>query len=392
MFINDCHNTGGENNSTTSIFEVDYDSLLVIENISITNCSDNFYDAPIFSISSYYADNPFLRMSNVLIANNSSIDQSPIMISNRSDNIATISNCSFINNIGSNYAVKLFGKMTISNCIFDNDTQSEISIGQIINSSSEISFSNNLIRNYPNSIYIYPTNQITFNPFNFSADPCFAGTDWTDPLSYRLNYNSPCIDAGMPDTTGLYLPEFDLFGNPRIYNGIIDIGCYEWDGTANQDSTIPLLSDDLGLQVYPNPFNLSTTILYAIPKDMPATLTIYNLKGQKIKTLIQWQTSQGHASANLGRHRPGRTPDCKRDLPGNSFLPWQADKQKADLSQIREASVPNYHTPLFFHKLFESGSKVARHFILHNYHPNSIVCQHHSVQNTPSHCPRLTCP
>ena len=39
-------------------------------------------------------------------------------------------------------------------------------------------------------------------------------------------------------------------------------------------------------QNYPNPFNQSTTIEYSIPKNETANLSIYNLRGQKIRTFL----------------------------------------------------------------------------------------------------------
>lgn len=60
---------------------------------------------------------------------------------------------------------------------------------------------------------------------NINADPLYSGIG-EHPFS--LSDNSPAIDAGRPDTTGLNLPLYDFAGNNRIDNNIIDIGAYEY--------------------------------------------------------------------------------------------------------------------------------------------------------------------
>ena len=46
--------------------------------------------------------------------------------------------------------------------------------------------------------------------------------------SFRLSKNSPCINAGIFDTAGLFLPAFDLDSAIRITDDTVDIGCHEF--------------------------------------------------------------------------------------------------------------------------------------------------------------------
>lgn len=64
------------------------------------------------------------------------------------------------------------------------------------------------------------------------------------------------------------------------------------------------------LQNYPNPFNPSTSITYKIGKKAPVKLTIYNLMGQKILTLVDEKKNPGiytvkwNGTDRLGRIAP----------------------------------------------------------------------------------------
>lgn len=53
---------------------------------------------------------------------------------------------------------------------------------------------------------------------------------------------------------------------------------------------------NLLLKNYPNPFNPSTTISFSIQKDSKINITIYNIKGQKTKTLTNKEFTQGSHS------------------------------------------------------------------------------------------------
>ncbi|MDP8202907.1 MAG: T9SS type A sorting domain-containing protein [Candidatus Tenebribacter mawsonii] len=128
---------------------------------------------------------------------------------------------------------------------------------------------------------------------NIELNPLFSGTT-INPFS--LQDISPCVNAGIPDTTGLNLPEYDLAGNPRFYGGRIEMGAYENQNVVvNANSnTIPNITKLS--QNYPNPFNPSTTINFSIKNDSNVELSIYNLKGQKIKILVQDEFNSGDHS------------------------------------------------------------------------------------------------
>ena len=73
------------------------------------------------------------------------------------------------------------------------------------------------------------------------------------------------------------------------------MGCFEYDSepwVGNDDPLSPELNQ-LSLINYPNPFKQGTTIVYQLSKTADAELNIYNLKGQKVKTLSKSRQISG---------------------------------------------------------------------------------------------------
>jgi hypothetical protein len=58
------------------------------------------------------------------------------------------------------------------------------------------------------------------------------------PADLSLARNSLAINHGSPDTNGLFLPETDMAGNPRIYGDRIDMGAYEFQGDPTEQYSV----------------------------------------------------------------------------------------------------------------------------------------------------------
>lgn len=61
---------------------------------------------------------------------------------------------------------------------------------------------------------------------------------------------------------------------------------------SNEDGISPVITQ-LGAN-YPNPFNPTTTISFSLKESGPVTINIYNILGQKVKTLLSAKTQAGH--------------------------------------------------------------------------------------------------
>ncbi len=81
-----------------------------------------------------------------------------------------------------------------------------------------------------------------------------------------------------------------------------------WPGTVGIVSDTDRLPKVFALQQnYPNPFNPSTQIRYDLPRAVPVTLTVYNILGRQVVTLVdELQAAGSYAVRWNGRDQQGK--------------------------------------------------------------------------------------
>ncbi len=137
----------------------------------------------------------------------------------------------------------------------------------------------------PPGIYIYSGSAVEVN-YSLVEEWAGPGTGNLDenPLlvdpaygNFHLTSNSPCIDAGDPNSP------------PDPDGSICDMGVFYYDSiyTEIQDEKPVMYST----KYYPNPFSTSTTIQYQLDQPSEVTLSIFNHLGEQVELIRQYQSS-----------------------------------------------------------------------------------------------------
>ncbi len=126
----------------------------------------------------------------------------------------------------------------------------------------------------------------------------------TDDVDYHLSNNScaysngntavsPAIDTGHPDSLDTELDCYAGLGTSRADMGFYG-GRYADISTGMESNSTQKIPQEFSLwQNYPNPFNPSTSIRYQVVKQGQVQLTVYNLLGQIVATLVNQKQISG---------------------------------------------------------------------------------------------------
>ncbi len=215
----------------------------------------------------------------------------------RSNHLA-ITNCTFYDNSGSDSGAMRFyiqnsptDNPVILNTISWNNSPNEILC-------SADGLANELVIGYSDfdggldAIITNNNANIVWLEGNIDTDPQFVDVS---NENYHLMQNSPCIDSGI----AYYEYEGDILidlSEEEYYDVAPDMGAFEYGftGITEEISTI----NNYHLSNYPNPFNPSTTISFSILNDSKINLSIYNIKGQVVKTLIDENLDRDYYNIN----------------------------------------------------------------------------------------------
>ena len=281
----------------------------IAENISISNSIPNPGDssggALLVSSNLYIIGEPTI-VKNLEVVNN--INNENEWNSSASVAIVELAEAVFINStIASNNNAPIYGaaitlysgKLTLINSIVHGNYPHQVRLtSNSVYGPSVFTVQNSLIEDGVDGFSIAGDYELNWLTGNFDADPLFID----DQEDFHLQDSSPCIGAGIDavEINGIwyYAPEFDIEGNPRPnpLNSMPDLGAYEnplGSPIVKVQENLIVNPEVTEISIYPNPFNPSTTIKLELAEPGNVELSIYNIKGQKVKTLMDCITAPG---------------------------------------------------------------------------------------------------
>ena len=276
--------------------------------------------------SCYFHNNNSLQNGGAVFCGGSSIYIRCIFQYNECDidggggffnNNGIIENCVFYRNfaIENGCAFRACAGLTVINSIVYNNTWGNAvyfhsnQINRMDYNCLYANGNNTFAGNIPNSIGEITTTNLNGDScdiyYNIYLDPQFQAT--SGDSAFRLTENSPCIDAGDPESP--LDPD----------STIADIGAYYFHhevGVDPWDKTPPIPIEYALYRPFPNPFNPRTKITFSLPEAGEASLIIYDIQGREVARLIE-------GFLTPGIHQ--RTFDASHIPSGVYFARLQAD-------------------------------------------------------------------
>jgi hypothetical protein len=128
------------------------------------------------------------------------------------------------------------------------------------------------------------------------VDPWFdeeLGVPWLSPISPAIDAGDPnpaLNDREDPDNPGFALwPSQGTLRNDIGYTGGPHLFAIDTSWVALQRPKPRPVTQPQGFRLnpaYPNPFNPATTLSFVLDRQLPIKLTVYNLLGQEVRTLL----------------------------------------------------------------------------------------------------------
>jgi len=158
--------------------------------------------------------------------------------------------------------------------------------------------------------------------FGAQTSPVFATNNWMSPFATPTDADFISVDTtgvrgprksdgSLPDINFMHLASNSQFVNAGTNVGLSfigtapDLGCFESSvltGVTDQ-SNVSIPNTFTLYQNYPNPFNPSTEIRYSVPTVSVVKLSIYDILGQEIATLVNEQMQPGNYSIQWNASR-----------------------------------------------------------------------------------------
>jgi hypothetical protein len=273
-----------------------------LENLTIRNCS-----AGLFGRISGWGYGIYCENNSYPALLNSKIIQNYGAIHCRNNSNPLLMNVTISQNVEGIRCAENSSPILINTIIWSDKLQ-KITFDERAANSIILAYSD--IQGGRDSILSYDNGTIHWLDGNIDANPRFVNPEQND---FRLQSNSPCIDVGIQDTVLIYNNDQDtLFIPPTTYFGAApDLGYYEFD-TDNSPTQIrtqlPVPVTGCLSHNYPNPFNQKTIINYQLPinsyqssvvsysspDNIWVELSIYNMLGQEVATLVSEKQPAGN--------------------------------------------------------------------------------------------------